>query len=149
MLLTDQTAYNAFFHSLEQVARMNHVADELKKGNVELARANLAREATIGELRTQCRIIRGTELAAAQEKLEEARKREREILQQRSPAALLDRLAEAAQDTDNESEELNRRFLAGEVDLNEFIRSYRKIREVYHTRHCARLAALDTLTSST
>ena len=40
----------------------------------------------------QCRIIRGTELAAAEERLESLRKRERELLEKCSVDSLLEKL---------------------------------------------------------
>ncbi|CAM6109265.1 unnamed protein product [Calypogeia fissa] len=146
-LLLDKDMYNSFLHSLDQVRHLDALRDDLKKGNVELARHNLGKEAEIAELRNQCMIIRNTQLAAARERFEEVEKREKEINGRYSPASLLDRLQEAANEADEESENIHQQVLQGEIDIAEFISKYRKQRILYHKRTLTRLAAMTSLTT--
>ncbi|KAL3689148.1 hypothetical protein R1sor_015457 [Riccia sorocarpa] len=146
-LLLDKDLYNAFLHSLDQVRQLDTVRDDLKKGNIDLARHNLGKEAEIAELRNQCMIIRNTQLAAAREKFEEVDKREKEVNARCSPAALLDRLQDAANEADEESEKIHQQLLSGEIELAEFISKYRKERILYHKRSLTRMAAMTSLTT--
>ena len=98
------------------------------------------------ELRNQCRIIRTTELAAAQEKLHELERRKEELLKLYSPASLLHRLQDAMNKTDKESESLHRQFLDGEIDLTTFVQKYKKLRYSYHKRALTHLAAKTSVT---
>ncbi|KAJ8754161.1 hypothetical protein K2173_002060 [Erythroxylum novogranatense] len=133
-LLNDKDAYRQFLLSVDQVKMQNNVRDELHKETVQLARENLEKEPRIMELRNQCRIIRTTELATAQEKLNELEKRKEEILRSCSPAALVQRLKEAMDETENESEALHRQLLDRDIDLGTFVQKYKKLRTTYHRR---------------
>lgn len=146
-LVEDEGAYRAFFASLDQVKQMNEIRDELRHGNIELARRNLSKESEIGELQNQCRIIRGTELASAREGLQDLQRRARQVNEQCSPISLINRLEGAARELDDESEELHRKLLEGEMEPAEFIQKYRKLRLAYHRRVQLRLAALVSLSS--
>ncbi|KAG6556609.1 hypothetical protein Mapa_001550 [Marchantia paleacea] len=146
-LLMDKDLYNAFLHSLDQVRHLDTLRDDLRKGNIDLARHNLGKEAEIAELRNQCMIIRNTQLAAAREKFEEVEKREKEVNARCSPASLLDRLADAATEADEESETIHQQLLSGEIELGEFISKYRKERILYHKRTLTRMAAMTSLTT--
>lgn len=140
-LLTDKEAYNQFLLSLDQVKTQNKVRDELQNETLQLARENMDKEAQITELRNQCRIIRTTELAAAQEKLNELERQKQEILKCCSPASLLHRLQEAMNKTDEESDALHRQFLDKEIEVGAFVQKYKKLRSLYHRRALTHLAA--------
>nr|AFK44555.1 unknown [Medicago truncatula] len=87
-LLSDKDAYQQFLNSLEQVKIQTNLKDELAKENRQLAEENLQKEPRMMELRNQCRIIRTTELATANEKLNELEKQKEEMLKMNSPASL-------------------------------------------------------------
>ncbi len=53
----------------------------------------------------------------------------------------------AANDADDESENLHRKLLSGEIELGEFIQIYRKQRILFHRRTLIRMAALTSLTT--
>lgn len=55
--------------------------------------------------------------------------------------------ADAANEADEESENLHRSFLAGEIELLQFIQKYRKQRLLYHRRSLIRMAALSSMTT--
>lgn len=56
-------------------------------------------------------------------------------------------LTVAANEADEESEALHRKFLAGEIELLDYIQKYRKQRLLYHRRSLIRMAALTSLTT--
>ncbi len=55
--------------------------------------------------------------------------------------------AGAANDADDDSENLHRKLLSGEIELGEFIQKYRKQRILFHRRTLIRMAALTSLTT--
>ncbi|XP_062003810.1 vacuolar protein-sorting-associated protein 37 homolog 1 [Rosa rugosa] len=140
-LLSDKDAYHQFFLSLDQVKDQNNLREELRKETLQLTRENLEKEPRMVELRNQCRIIRTTELAAAQERLNELERQKEETLNLCSPSSLLQRLQEAMNKTEEESEELHRQLLNSEIDLGTFIPKYKKLRNTYHRRALVHLAA--------
>jgi ESCRT-I complex subunit VPS37 len=146
-LMHDTEAYKKFLESLDEVRRLDKLRNELSNGNVDESRKNLEKESEIAELRNQCMIIRNTELAAAQEKFEEVEKQYKEVHARCSPQSLLDKLQSAANDADDESENLHRKLLSGEIELGEFIQIYRKQRILFHRRTLIRMAALTSLTT--
>ncbi|MQL84149.1 hypothetical protein Taro_016657 [Colocasia esculenta] len=140
-LLTDKDAYNSFFHSLEQVKVQNNLRDELEKETLQLARENLDKEPQILELRNQCQIIRATEVAAALEKLSELEKQKEETLKFYSPHMLLQKLQDANDKVEEESDMLHRQLLENQIDLSAFVQRYKKLRAIYHRRALIHLAA--------
>lgn len=140
-LLSDKDAYQQFLNSLEQVKIQTNLKDELAKENRQLAEENLQKEPRMMELRNQCRIIRTTELATANEKLNELEKQKEEMLKMNSPASLLQRIQESVNQTDEESENLHQQLLDREVDLAAFLQKYKKLRTTYHKRTLIHLAA--------
>ncbi|XP_050243348.1 vacuolar protein-sorting-associated protein 37 homolog 1-like isoform X44 [Quercus robur] len=139
-LLSDKDAYHHFLLSLDQVKIQNNSRDELRKETLQLARENLEKEPRIMELRNQCRIIRTTELAAAQEKLNELERKKEETLKFYSPQSLLQRLQDANK-TEEESENLHKQLLDRDVDLGTFVQKYKKLRTTYHRRALIHLSA--------
>ncbi|KAK6231719.1 hypothetical protein SCA6_001792 [Theobroma cacao] len=117
------------------------IRDELRKETLQLARNNLDKEPRIMELRNQCRIIRTTELATAQEKLNELERQKEEILKYYSPASFIHRLQDAMNETEEELEALHRQLLDREMDLGTFVQKYKKLRTTYHRRALIHLAA--------
>ncbi|XAR64596.1 hypothetical protein NMG60_11008335 [Bertholletia excelsa] len=145
-LLANKDAYQQFLLSIDQVKIQNNLRDELRKETLQLARENLEKEPRIMELRNQCRIIRTTELAAAQEKLNELERQKEEILKFYAPTSLLHRLQEAMNETDDESENLHRQLLDREIDVGAFVQKYKKLRNTYHKRALTQLAAKTSVT---
>ncbi|KAJ0612245.1 putative modifier of rudimentary, Modr, helix hairpin bin domain superfamily, ESCRT assembly [Helianthus annuus] len=139
-LLSDPEAYQQFLLSIDPVRTQNNVRDELRKETVQLAK-NLEKEPQITELRNQCMIIRTSELASAQEKLNALTKRKAEILKSYSLGSLLHKLQESMNKTDEESETLHQQLLGKEIDLATFVQKYKKLRVDYHKRALTHLAA--------
>ncbi|XP_052176495.1 vacuolar protein-sorting-associated protein 37 homolog 1 [Diospyros lotus] len=144
-LLTDKDAYQQFLLSLDQVKTQYNLRDELRKETLQLARENLEKEPRIMELRNQCRIIRTTELAAAQEKLNELERQKEETLKFYSPTSLLHRLQEAMNKIEEESETLHRQLIDREIEVGVFVQKYKKLRYTYHRRALTHLAAKTSL----
>ncbi|CAH1437926.1 unnamed protein product [Lactuca virosa] len=120
-LLSDKEAYQQFLLSLDLVKTPNNLRDELRNETLQLARENLAKESSMTELRNQCMIIRTTELATAEEKLNELNRQKAEILRSYSPASLLHQLQELINKTDEESEMLHKQLLEKEMDVASFV----------------------------
>ncbi|XP_057785688.1 vacuolar protein-sorting-associated protein 37 homolog 1-like [Salvia miltiorrhiza] len=139
-LLSDKNSYQNLLLSLEPVKTHNRVRDELRNETLQLARDNLEKEPLIVELRNQCRIIRTTELAAAQEKLHELERKKEDALKFYSPSSLVHRLQEAMNETEDESEALHRQLLDRELDITAFVQKYKKMRLTYHKRALTHLA---------
>ncbi|KAI3683514.1 hypothetical protein L1987_84020 [Smallanthus sonchifolius] len=144
-LLSDPEFYQRFLLSIDLVKTQNNVRDELRKETLQLARQNLEKEPHITELRNQCMIIRTSELASAQEKLNALTKRKAEILKCYSPGSLLHKLQESMNKTDEESETLHQQLLGKEIDLATFVQQYKKLRVNYHKRALTHLAATTSL----
>lgn len=144
-LLSDKDAYQQFLLSIDLVKTPNNIRDELQNETLQLARENLAKESYMTELRNQCMIIRTTELATAQEKLNELNKQKAEILRSYSPASLLHQLQESINKTDEESEMLHKQLLEKETDLASFVHKYKKLRVDYHKRALTHLSAKTSL----
>lgn len=145
-LLSDKDAYHQLLLSLDMVKTQNRVRDELRNETLQLARENLEKESVIMELRNQCRIIRTTELATAQEKLNELEKQKAEIMKFYSPASLLHQIQEVMNEMEEESETLHRQLLDKEIDLPAFVQKYKRLRNTYHKRALTHLAAKTSLT---
>ncbi|CAA2970441.1 vacuolar protein-sorting-associated protein 37 homolog 1-like [Olea europaea var. sylvestris] len=146
-LLSDKGAYQSLLLSLEPVKTQDRVRDELRSESLQLARDNLEKEPRMVELRNQCRIIRTTELAAAQEKLHELERKKEETEKNYSPASLLHKLQEAMHKSDEEAEALHRQLLDGEIELTAFVHKYKKLRQTYHKRALTHLAMKTSVTS--
>ncbi|CAI9272956.1 unnamed protein product [Lactuca saligna] len=144
-LLSDKEAYQQFLLSLDLVKTPNNLRDELRNETLQLARENLAKESCMTELRNQCMIIRTTELATAEEKLNELNRQKAEILRSYSPASLLHQLQELINKTDEESEMLHKQLLEKEMDVASFVHKYKKLRVDYHKRALTHLAATTSL----
>uniref|UniRef100_A0A0D6QTC6 VPS37 C-terminal domain-containing protein n=1 Tax=Araucaria cunninghamii TaxID=56994 RepID=A0A0D6QTC6_ARACU len=146
-IFTDKETYNKVLHSIGEVKHLNSMRDDLCMKTVQLAKKNLEKASQIAELRNQCAIIRTTELAVAQEKFDELEQQEQELARI-SPVALLEKLRDAANITEEESEKLYNLLMSGEIELSDFIQKHRKLRTLYHTRTLLRLAAMASVTSS-
>ncbi|KAH7437550.1 hypothetical protein KP509_05G077900 [Ceratopteris richardii] len=140
-LLLDDDAYNTFLQNSDAVRQIDSLWKEMSNRNVELAKQNLEKESEIFQLKNQCTVIRTTELAAAQERFNEACKKQADLRARFSPGVLIERLQEAAVKIDNDSEDLFNQLLSGGMEINEFLKRYRELRFVYHKRTLTRLAA--------
>ncbi|XP_016184807.1 vacuolar protein-sorting-associated protein 37 homolog 2 [Arachis ipaensis] len=138
---SEKDAYQRFLQSLEQVKIQNNLKDELCKENMLLVDENLQKEPRVLELKNQCRIIRTSELAAAQEKLKELEKQKEEMLKLSSLPFLLHRIQGAMNKTEEESENLHQQLLDKEIDLGAFLQKYKKLRIAYHSKNLIHLAA--------
>ncbi|XP_040861596.1 vacuolar protein-sorting-associated protein 37 homolog 1 isoform X1 [Glycine max] len=140
-LLSNKDVYQQFLSSHDEVKIQNNVNDDLCKENLQLADENLRKEPRVVELRNQYKIICTTELAVAQEKLNELEKQKEEMLKLNSPLYLLQWIQEAMNNTEEESENLHQQVLDREIDLGAFLQKYKKLRTAYHRKSLIHLAA--------
>jgi len=135
-LLGNEDQFQALFEGLEVVKTMRQLRDELRDGNEDLAKKNVARAAEVDELRKLLNSKKDTlsELKAA---LDQKGQRQQQIMHQLSPVVLVERLAEAAGVAEGESEEIATAFLDGSatgMDYKEFIKKFTEKRKLYHLR---------------
>jgi len=137
-LLANEDLYREFFDSLDGVKNMHQLRDELRDGNEELAKKNIARETEIDDLR-KLLLAKQQEIKQQQQELEQKVQRQQQIMQQFSPASLIQKLGEAASLADNESEQTASSFLNGDqIDHKEFVKKFMEQRKVYHLRSAKR-----------
>lgn len=121
----------------------------LRRGNAELAHANLAVEGQMDEVRRQIAIIRSTEYDAARAAFDEKSRRQdaaREVL---APERLIERLKDAADAALSEGVALEKSFLAGEIqDAGQFVEQFTSARVRYHSRDMKYQAARQTIPTS-
>ena len=164
-LLASEEAYVAFVQQQAANAHIIQVKAQLRRGNAELARATLAKEALLGELRNQIAIIRSSEYAAVKESFDEKYARQQAVLAQLQPSALIALLAKAAAAADADSDQactvaafrdacmhaectyvqVYQRFLQGDLSVDAFVAPYVRARTLYHQRELKRQAAAQTL----
>ncbi len=125
-LLNDDAAFRKYLLSIESVKNMVSLRNELRSSAAggESDTAALDREIAEArdELEQQKKLVASK--AAQQEKL----------MAKLQVANLVDALATLANQSEEESDELSRSFLDGNVDVKAFQRDYVALREVYHLR---------------
>ncbi|KAK9845949.1 hypothetical protein WJX81_006726 [Elliptochloris bilobata] len=145
-LAADEAKYAAFVRKLAAASGVQQVQAQLRKGNVDLARGTLAREADLSELRNQIAIIWSSEYVAAKEAFDEPAARQAAVLEKVRPAALASALARRADEVEAASDALLERFIAGEAGgVDAFVAEYVKLRTRFHERDLKRQAAEQTL----
>jgi len=132
-MLNDETEFNKFFESLPAVQTMKKLRDDLRTANEELAKRNLSREAEIEALKR--------ELASRQQVVSDKRfafeqkaQRQQEVMKQFSTPALIEQLSNAAQEAELSSDATANKFLAGEIELKDFVKEFMDKRKLFHLR---------------
>lgn len=140
-MLNDEKMLDAVFETLEIVKTMRQIRSDLRDGNAELARNNLAAEAAFNDRRAELVALEqelGQRRAVYQEKLKERD----QIMQRFSPESLAQELAKNINEVDRQSEDLSRRFLDEELEWKAFSKEYLELRKLYHIRNAKREALL-------
>ena len=120
-------------------------ADALRRSNAEAARANLAKEAEIEEIRRQIAIVRSTEYEPAKAAFSEKFSRQEAAREQIAPEKLIERLQVAAGDAKQEASVLEQRYKSGELPVERFVEEYGLTMEKFHSRDMKYQAALQTI----
>eukprot|EP01114_Cavostelium_apophysatum_P017015 TRINITY_DN4960_c0_g1_i1.p1 TRINITY_DN4960_c0_g1~~TRINITY_DN4960_c0_g1_i1.p1 ORF type:complete len:320 (-),score=109.69 TRINITY_DN4960_c0_g1_i1:32-991(-) len=132
-LLNDETEFNRFFEELPVVQNMRKVRDDLRTNNEELAKKTLIKESEIDKLRKD--VASSIEIIQQQRGAFEAKaQKQQEVMKRFSTANLIDKLAFAAQETEEQSDAIANRFLSGEMDYKDFIRDFMEKRKLFHLR---------------
>merc|ERR1712060_931914 len=95
-------------------------------------------EGRAAELRNQMMIIKSSDWGEVKARYQEALNKQRAILEQLDPVGLLHSLEAAAQEVDDEAEELSSKFLSGGMTLEEFLAEYQRLRVAFHSRDLKR-----------
>jgi len=137
-MLSNEDLYKDFFDNLEGVKNMRQLRDELRDGNEELAKKNIARGQEIDDLRKLLQ-DKQEEVKQQRQELERKVQRQQQIMQQFSTPVLIQKLSDAANIADTESEQTATDFLNGDIaDHKDFIKKFMDQRKIYHLRAAKR-----------
>ncbi|OQS03448.1 hypothetical protein THRCLA_04251 [Thraustotheca clavata] len=132
-LVSDRQALKAYIRNMDSVINFMKLYEELLKGNTELAEKNLTFESTVADLQKDVQGLK-TQVQAAQEVLNVKQARQQEILSRVRPDILVERVSQAAEEMDENTEDIGSRFTNGEMDVNQFLSEYIPSRKLYHLR---------------
>jgi len=133
LLLEDDDAFEVFIQDLDFVKTLVKLRNDIRDNNAELAQKNLSREQEVKDLRND---VDGkkSQLESLKNVLNEKVELQRQMMAKYSPAILLQRLQEAAQEIDQDSERTSKQFLEGEMNHKVFLDTYMEQRVLYHLR---------------
>jgi len=145
-LLNNEDPFQALFDSLDVVKTMRQLRDDLRDGNEELAKKNVARTGELDALHQSLNAKKDT-LRQLQAAVTEQSARQANLQARLDPPALLARLHEAAQAAELESDEIASAFLDGSSgdDHKEFIKKFTEKRKLYHLRAAKKESTLMSL----
>ncbi|KAI9311261.1 hypothetical protein BX666DRAFT_1999659 [Dichotomocladium elegans] len=132
-LLTNDTAFEMFFNSLERVQNMKTVREELRNGNENLANKNLSRQDSLQALDAQVKAL-DLEYRQLKGQFEEKERQQNDAFNRFSSATVMTRLKASIQESDELSESVAQSFLDGNLDHDGFVKQFRELRKVYHLR---------------
>jgi ESCRT-I complex subunit VPS37 len=136
-LLSDESAFQQFFDTLAAVQTMKGVRDDLARANEELARRNIAVEAEIEQLSRKVGQS-GDSVDAKKREYEELVRKQQEVMKQFSTPILVERLGDAADEAEEESDAIADEFLSGDIDHKEFVKRFLAERNLFHLRSAKR-----------
>ena len=132
-LLNNDTAFEDFFTSLDEVKSLRDVRVELKESNKDLAEANLELEEKLNVLKVEVGEMHEA-YNAARQSFAAAQDRQKQLQSRYAPAALRSGLLSAADVADRNSESIADAFMDGDTSLSDFLAAYMDMRKVYHSR---------------
>ncbi|ORX57011.1 hypothetical protein DM01DRAFT_1334561 [Hesseltinella vesiculosa] len=147
-LLSNDRAFEIFFHSLDRVQNMKTVKEELCNGNENLARKNLSYEEELIRLRSQVTSM-NKEYQELRSKVSEKERQQQDAFNRFSSSTIMTRLKAGVNESDDLSESVAQSFLDGSLDHESFVKQFRDLRKVYHLRasNLEKLQRNDTLFS--
>ncbi|KAL9544144.1 hypothetical protein MBANPS3_007772 [Mucor bainieri] len=132
-LLSNETAFDIFFHSLERVKNLRTFQEELLSGNEQLAHKNLSKEDQLLKLRSEVENLHG-QFKVDKLEFEQKEKLQNEAYNRFSSSTVLTRLKASVYESDELSESVAQSFLDGNLDNDSFVKQFREFRKVYHLR---------------
>ena len=135
-LATNSTAFDAFAAQQGNASQLADMVAQAQNECKTLAEGNLALEPDIKNGRGHLAIVRATELGPALEAYRTATRKQAEAQAAMSPAGLVERLAMAAKEADDESEALQNSLVDTPSDeLDRALDRYLGLRKAYHLRN--------------
>ncbi|KAI8985295.1 hypothetical protein BDB01DRAFT_789614 [Pilobolus umbonatus] len=132
-MLSNETAFEIFFHSLDRVKNLKAFQEDLRNGNETLAHKNLSREDQLIKLRTEIQGL-DSDYNLLKLEFEEKERQQQEAFNRFSVATVLTRLKASVYESDELSESVAQSFLDGNLDHDTFVKQFREFRKVYHLR---------------
>ncbi|EIN12713.1 hypothetical protein PUNSTDRAFT_111109 [Punctularia strigosozonata HHB-11173 SS5] len=144
-MMSDQTYFQAIFHSLEQVKSLYQAQAELGMANETIARNNLAQQDDLYRIRAETQAA-FDEAKALESRWKELEKEQKELYQRFTPQFLLMRLRHATTEQDDISEARASTLIGSSSDgpadsstlsgrdIDDFVKDFKELRKVYHKR---------------
>ncbi|KAI8062389.1 hypothetical protein BC940DRAFT_308896 [Gongronella butleri] len=132
-LLTNDKAFDIFFHSLDRVRNMKTVKGELYNGNENLARKNLSYEDELVRLRTQVDELNQS-FQELRSRISEKERQQQDAFKRFSSSTVMTRLKAGVYESEDLSESVAQSFIDGSLDHDSFVKQFRELRKVYHMR---------------
>lgn len=132
-ILSNDTAFDIFFHSLDRVKNLKAFQEDLRNGNETLAHKNLSREDQLIKLRTEIQGL-DSDYKLLKLEFEEKERLQQEAFNRFSVSTVLTRLKASVYESDELSESVAQSFLEGNLDHDNFVKQFREFRKVYHLR---------------
>jgi vacuolar-type H+-ATPase subunit I/STV1 len=131
-LASDEVKLLAYANELTCIQTVQEMRSDSIKVNFDLATATISKQAEYESLRTEVVTLQ-KELLDIKERFESAITKQVALDHARSSDdAILQHLRSAAGDAEVQSDELDSKFSAGELELGEFIKKYQAQRRKYH-----------------
>lgn len=142
--LHDEAAFEALLAQVLANGQSAQARAALKASTIDIAQRNLQKEAALNDIRNQVAVIRSADYAGAADEFRQRRAKIEDLVSRITPASLMTKLQEAAQQAELESERLVKEFMGGAMPVEEFVGGYGDLRALYHKRDLKRKAAMQS-----
>jgi len=132
-LLNDDEKFEKFLLGLEKHKNIETIVKELRDENDRVAASTLEKQKDLGVLRENLAIQQDI-FKVKQSELDESAKKLGEVMKKYSASVIMGKLASESRKGEEESEEVAQRFMSGEIEVNEFVKSFIESRKKYHKR---------------
>eukprot|EP00299_Pterocystis_sp_00344_P018621 c9294_g1_i2.p3 GENE.c9294_g1_i2~~c9294_g1_i2.p3 ORF type:complete len:182 (+),score=51.51 c9294_g1_i2:526-1071(+) len=135
ILLEDQDQFDMWFGSLSEVEAKTEQLVLLMQQSAELAGTTLSQEETYNQLRQEVNELRNkyVKRKAALDAMQA--EQVAKVQQMTDPSTLVQRLQQAINEAERQSEDTARNFCNGEMQCSDFIREFKEQRKLYHIRN--------------
>ena len=132
-LLLDKETFARFLHGTEGASEARAFTRDLRLEIESMARANIALAEEAADLRSQISVIRAVDMKPVAEAYAEAKAKTDALVGEHDVGRALRSLQERARASDAKSEEVNEKWLDGEIkDVDAFVDAFRRLREKHH-----------------
>jgi len=145
-LLNDDDEFYMFFETLDQVKSMQTIRDDLMKANEDTARKNLSFQQELEQKKSEVEILQAN-IKDQRNQFDQQAKRQQEISKRFTSEALLAKLTESINQSEQNAEDVTTKFLNKEIDSRDFIKTFSEKKKLYHLRAAKKKNVLFILTN--